>query len=106
MSRNDDEHQAKASARGSRCCAALATRARHLEAVGPKDGKPGAALHATIGGFDIWYQTPITGLPYGLQIPGCMILEWADDGRADFSFRAGKWDAVLLRELDKEGVPL
>jgi hypothetical protein len=77
-----------------------------LEAVGPKDGKPGAAIHATIGGFDIWYQKPFKGLPHGLQIPGCMILEWADDGRADFSFRAAKWDAALLRELDKEGVSL
>ena len=77
-----------------------------LEAIGRKDGKPGAVLHATIGAFDIWYQTPFGGLPHGLQIPGCMILEWADDGRAHFSFRAGKWDAALLRELDKEGVPL
>jgi len=77
-----------------------------VAAVGPKGGKPGAALHATIGGFEIWCQTPFKGFPYGLQIPGCMILKWADDGRADFSFRAGKWDAALLRELDKEGVSL
>ena len=77
-----------------------------LEAVGQSDGTAGPALHATIGGFDIWYQAPFSGSPYGLRIPGCMILAWADNGEAEFSFRAGKWDAALLRELDKEGVPL
>jgi hypothetical protein len=87
-----------------------------LEAVGQSDGTVGPALHATIGGFDIWYQTlfsrlrissaDIPELPYGLKIPGCMILVWADDGRTDFSFRAGKWDAALFRALDQEGVAI
>ncbi|HEU0216413.1 MAG TPA: hypothetical protein VFQ90_07125 [Stellaceae bacterium] len=85
-----------------------------LEAVGQSDGTAGPALHATIGGFDIWYQRPLgrsralsadsSGLIYGLKIAGCMILVWTDDGRTDFSFRASKWDAALLRALDEEGV--
>ena len=87
-----------------------------LEAVGQSDGTVVPALHATIGGFDIWYQPPFSGLrvssadtpgqPCGLKILGCMVLVWADDGRTDFSFRAGKWDAVLLRTLDQEGVTI
>lgn len=83
-----------------------------LEIVKRRDDRIETAVHATIDGFDIWYQTPfgkgisrdLPGFAHGLQISGCMTLEWADDGRADFSFRAGKWDSALLRALDKAGV--
>ena len=85
-----------------------------LDAVERTDGKLDTALRATIGGFDIWYRTPFKGLRgsspdglrYELHVAGCMTLEWTDDGRADFCFRTGRWDAALLRTLAKEGVAL
>ena len=51
-------------------------------------------------------SSDILGLPYGLQMPGCTLLEQANEGRADFNLRAGERDAAPLRARDKEGSAL
>jgi hypothetical protein len=74
----------------------------------------GKVVHGKIDRFDIYYQAPCSAACdcrqppciVGLYIPGCMTFEWTDDGRSYLAFRADKWDAALLRALDKQGVPL